>query len=114
VTRLAVLLAGAALMAPAAADAREPVISYIDANGVFRLYDEETEQELPPPPVPADFIGFRHGMSLDSRYIVFTDEQRKLHLLDRATNSEVALPGFDVDTHPGSLTVSNTGLIGID
>jgi hypothetical protein len=102
-------------VAPAAASAREPVISYVDANGVFRLYDEETEAEVePPPPVPANFLGFRHGISQDGRYVVFNDAAKKLHLLDRATNTQLPLPGIDVYAIPGGLTVSNTGLIGFD
>ncbi|MEA2408872.1 MAG: hypothetical protein QOE69_2991 [Thermoleophilaceae bacterium] len=106
---------GLLLVAPAAASAREPVISYVDANGVFRLYDEETEAEVePPPPVPANFLGFRYGISQDGRYVLFNDAAKKLHLLDRATNSQLPLPGIDVYTNPGGLTVSNTGLIGFD
>jgi hypothetical protein len=104
------------LAAPAAAAAREPVISYVDENGVFRLFDEQTETEVePPPPVPvANAATFRYGMSLDGRYIAFTDADKKIHLLDRATNTQRPLPGVDVYTNPGSLTVSNTGLIAFD
>ena len=48
------------LLVPSAALAREPVISYVDETGTFRLFDEETEAELnPPPAVPANFLGFR-------------------------------------------------------
>ena len=107
------------LAAPAAALAREPVISYVDENGVFRLYDEETESEInPPPPVPspANFLGFRYGMSMSGRYIVYNDDPapRHLHLLDRATNALVPLPGIDVYANPDNLTVSNNGLIAFD
>jgi hypothetical protein len=114
-------LAACALMlaAPAAALAREPVISYVDENGVFRLYDEESEAEVnPPPPVPspANFVGFRYGMSMNGRYIVYNDNPapRHLHLLDRATNTLIALPGIDVYANPDSLSVSNNGLIAFD
>jgi hypothetical protein len=105
------------LLAPSAALAREPIISYVDETGSFRLYDEETEAEIDPPPaVSANFLGFKYGMSLNGRYIIFNDDPapRKLHLLDRATNTQVPLPGIDVYTNPGSLTVSNAGLIGFD
>lgn len=115
-TRWALALA-VLLLAPSAALAREPIISYVDETGTFRLYDEELEAEIdPPPPVPAGFLGFRYGMSLNGRYIVFNDDPapRKLHLLDRATNTRVPLPGIDVYTNPGALTVSNTGRIGFD
>lgn len=53
-------------------------------------------------------------MSHDGRYIVFNDVDKKLHLLDRATSSEVPLPGIDVYSNPGGLTVSSTDLIGFD
>jgi hypothetical protein len=111
VASLALLLA-----APVAAAAREPVISYVDENGVFRLYDEQTEAEVePPPPVPvANAATFRYGMSLDGRYIAFTDADKKIHLLDRATNTQLPLPGIDVHANPQNLTVSNTGLIAFD
>jgi hypothetical protein len=112
------------LAAPAAALAREPVISYIDktdpGHPVFRLYDEETETEVdPPPPVPlpADLTFFRYSMSQDGRYIVYTDVDKKLHLLDRATNLEVPLPGIDIYTgaeRPDNPTVSNNGLVAFD
>lgn len=114
--RLALVLCALLLLAPATALARYPVISYIDENGVFRLYDAEFGSELDPPPVPANFLGFRYAISPDGRYIVFNDDPapRKLHLLDRATNTQVPLPGIDVYTNPGGLTVSNNGLIGFD
>lgn len=111
------------LAAPAVAFAREPVISYIDqtdaAHPVLRLYDEETETEVtPPPPVPvfAPPTFFQYGMSQDGRYIVYNDDPapRHLHLLDRATNTPVPLPGIDVYTNPTNLTVSNNGLIAFD
>jgi hypothetical protein len=60
--RLALAVCSPLLLAPAAAIAREPVISHVDENGVFRLYDEEVEAEVnPPPPVPtfATINGFR-------------------------------------------------------
>ncbi|HMJ96470.1 MAG TPA: hypothetical protein VK486_11485 [Thermoleophilaceae bacterium] len=103
------------LLGPSAAMAREPVISYVDGTGAFHLYDEELEAEVdPPPPVPANFAGFRYGMSHDGRYVVFNDVNSKLHVLDRATNTQLPLPGIDVYTSPNGLTVSNTGLIAFD
>jgi hypothetical protein len=96
--------------------AREPVISYVDETGTFRLYDEQTEAEVePPPPVPvANAATFQYGMSLDGRYIAFTDVDKKIHLLDRATNTQLPLPGIDVYANPQNLSVSNTGLIAFD
>jgi hypothetical protein len=115
--RLALALCSLVLLAPAAALARKPVISYVDENGVFRLYDEELNAEVDPPPaVPANFLGFRYAISLNGRYIVFNDTQKKLHLLDRATNTQIPLPGVDVyaANGPGGLTVSDTGRIAFD
>ena len=115
--RLGLVLCVLLLLAPATALARNPVISYVDENGVFRLYDAELGTEVdPPPPVAANFLGFRYAISLNGRYVVFNDDAapRKLHLLDRATNTQIPLPGIDVYTNPGGLTVSDNGLIGFD
>jgi hypothetical protein len=108
--------AGALLLislSPAAA-AREPVISYIDATSHLRLYDEQLERDLAAPPVPPTFPGFKYGMSLNGRYIAYTDAQKKLHLLDRAGNHAVSLPGIDVAASPQNLSVSDAGLIAFD
>jgi hypothetical protein len=113
--RLALALCALFLVAPAVAVARKPVISYVDENGVFRLYDSELGTEVDPPPaVPANFVGFRYGISLNGRYIVWGDAGKKLHLLDRSTSTEIPLPGIDVYTNPGGLTVSDTGRIAFD
>jgi len=117
--RLALGVCALVLAAPAVALAREPVISYVDETGTFHLYDEETESEVDPPPLvpaPANFLGFRYGMSMNGRYIVYNDDPapRHLHLLDRATNTLVPLPGIDVYANPDNLTVSNNGLIAFD
>jgi hypothetical protein len=117
--RVAFTVCALLLAAPAAALAREPVISYIDENGSFRLYDEESESEVnPPPPVPVFGAApaFQYGMSMNGRYIVYNDNPapRHLHLLDRATNTLIPLPGIDVYANPTNLTVSNNGLIAFD
>jgi hypothetical protein len=112
--RVALAVCALVLVAPATALADLPVISYVDENGVFRLYEAQFNREVePPPPVPvADPATFRYGISLSGRYIVFTDAAKKLHLLDRATNAQVSLP--DVYANPGSPSVSNTGLVAFD
>ena len=114
---LLLFLAVAGLMAVASpALARKPLISYLDAQGNFKLFDAETGSTLSPPvPVPAGGANqFKWGMSLDGRYIVFTDANKKLHLLDRLNDQPVTLPGIDVNANPANLTVSNTGLVGFD
>ena len=65
--RLALAVCVVLLLVPATALADFPVISYVDENGVFRLYDSElgTEGEAPSA-LPAHFVGFRYGISLNS------------------------------------------------
>ena len=77
--RLALAVCALVLVAPATAHAELPVISYVDENGVFRLYEAESNREVePPPPVPvADPASFRYGISLSGRYIAFTDAGKK-------------------------------------
>ncbi|MEA2391589.1 MAG: hypothetical protein QOK31_1698 [Solirubrobacteraceae bacterium] len=111
---LAGALALLSLLAPAPAAAREPVISYIDAANQLRLYDEQLERDVAAPPLPPTFLGFKYGMSLNGRYIAYTDQQAKLHLLDRAGNHAVSLPGIDVAVSPANLSVSDKGLIAFD
>jgi hypothetical protein len=114
--RLTHLLIAPVLIAvalPTAAQARRPIISYVDNGSKLQLYDAETGKDVTnPPPIPAGFL--RLSLSLDGRYVVFTDAAKKLHLLDRAGNQQAQLPGIDVYVNPGNLTVSNTGLIGFD
>jgi RTX calcium-binding nonapeptide repeat (4 copies) len=112
-----IVLAGLLALAPLAS-ARKPIISYVDGQEHFQLYDAEVGSNVsPPPPVPVPegkAAQFRWGMSLDGRYVVFKDEKEKLHLLDRSSNQEVSLPGIDVVAKPENLTVSDTGLIAFD
>lgn len=119
IAAIALVLSLATLAVSSAAQARKPLISYLDAQGSFQLYDAEAGANVspaPPVPVPAEHNvnQFTWGMSLDGRYIVFTDAKKKLHLLDRSSNQEVPLPGIDKVGQPANLTVSNTGLIGYD
>jgi hypothetical protein len=111
------LVCALALLAAPAASARKPVISYVDAQEAFQLYDAETGQTVSPAPavpVPKEFAFFRWGTSANGRYIVFNDAEKKLHLLDRTGEKQVPLPGIDVAENPGNLTVSDTGLIAFD
>ena len=104
------------LLAPATAEARRPVISYIDEHGALRLYDATRRKDIHPPPVPTfrPSKQFRYGISANGRYVVYNDSAKNLHLLDRATRREVPLPGVNVYTNPGNLSVSNSGLIAFD
>jgi len=103
-----------ACLLPATSLARKPIISYVE-GGQLRLFDAETGQDLAPPAVPTPTPAqFRYGMSLNGRYIFFTDVNKKLHLLDRTTDQELPLPGIDIYMNPGFLTVSNDGLLAFD
>lgn len=118
---LTLLTAALALLALSAlaprADAAgppRPVISFVDANG-FHLFDLQKKKEIKRPPVPvANAATFRYGMSLDGRFVVYTDAGKKLHLLDRFNGQERPLPGIDTSTNPGNLTASDAGLIAFD
>jgi hypothetical protein len=101
------------VLLPAAAGARKPIVSYVD-GGQLKLYDAETGTDIPPPNVPVPAAGFRYGMSSNGRYVFYNDADKKLHLLDRATNAQVPLPGIDVYANPAFLTVSNSGLLAFD
>jgi len=109
----ALIAALIACLLPATALARKPVISYVD-GGQLRLYDAElgTDAALPVP--VADAAQFRYGMSLDGRFVAYTDANKDIHLLDRHTNQELPLPGIDVYPTPSFLTASNSGLVAFD
>jgi hypothetical protein len=104
------------LLAPATAAPRRPVISYIDEHGALRLYDATRKKDIHPPPVPTfrPIKQFRYGISANGRYVVYNDNAKNLHLLDRATRREVPLPGVNVYINPGNVSVSNSGLIAFD
>jgi hypothetical protein len=115
---LSIVLLGLLALAPTAL-ARKPIISYIDAQETFQLFDVETGANIsPPPPVPVPEgkgAQLSWAMSPNGRYVAFNDAGGKLHLLDRSNNREVSLP--DVAVGKGgtlNLTVSDTGLIGYD
>jgi hypothetical protein len=118
---LTVLSAALALLALAAlaptADAagpRRPVASFVDANGLH-LFDLQKKREIKQPPVPVEKPAtFRYGMSLDGRFVVYTDGKKNLHLLDRFNGQERPLPGIDTSNNPGNLTASDAGLIAFD
>ena len=103
-----------ACLLPATSLARKPIISYVESSQL-RLFDAELGQDLAPPAVPTPTPAqFRYGMSLNGRYIFFTDVNKKLHLLDRTSDQELPLPGIDIYMNPGFLTVSNDGLLAFD
>lgn len=105
-----------ALMFAASADARAPVIAYVDAtSGAFSLYDAQTGNSLAAPALPIGGIVKRFATSQDGRYVVYDDGAGLIHLWDRGTLADVALPGIDVSSStPDSLTVSDSGLIAFD
>ncbi len=104
-----------ALLAAASAEARKPIVSYLD-GGVLKLHDLELGADVPAPAITIPGMVPRYALSLDGRYVLWLDDAvpKRLHLYDRASDAEVALPGIDVYMNPGGLTVSSTGLIGFD
>lgn len=104
-----------ALLAAAPAQARKPIVSYID-GGALKLYDLELDADVPAPAITIPGLVPRYSMSLDGRYVLWVDNDvpKKLHLFDRESGTELALLGIDVYANPGGLTVSNTGLIGFE
>jgi hypothetical protein len=115
---LSSVLVGLLALAPAAA-ARKPIISYVDAQETFQLFDAETGANIsPPPPVPVPAgkgAQLSWAMSQNGRFVAFNDLAGKLHLLDRSNNQQVSLP--DIAAGKGgnvNLTVSDTGLIAYD
>jgi hypothetical protein len=124
VRRLLIALAAAALVPVAVADARKPVIAYVDEDAAsptfnkLRLYDAETGSHVPGPDVTVPVVGARRRFALShgGRFVAWVDSAHKIHLIDRASGSEVPLPGIDVYTteRPGSLSLSNTGRIAFD
>jgi hypothetical protein len=112
VTALAI---SAALVAAGTAEARAPVIAYVDpVTEKLALYDAETGAAVPAPDIAIPGPVRRYAVSHDGSYVLYADEGKKLHLFDRGSGSEVPLPGADKYENPGSLTVSDTGLIAFD
>jgi hypothetical protein len=119
-TRVLLLMALAALLAASAAHARKPVIAYVDqGTNKLKLYDAETGTDVAAPDLTIPKINNvapRFSMSHDGRYVAWVDNgtPKHIHLYDRESASEVALPEIDVYLNPHRLTVSNTGRIGFD
>jgi hypothetical protein len=111
------LALAAALLAAPVADARKPVIAYVDdATSKLKLYDAETATEVPAPDLAIPQVNnvARFSVSHDGRYVGWVDADNELHLLDRASGAELPLPGIDVYASPGNPSVSNTGLFAFD
>ena len=110
----AVLLAFLALTATA--QARKPIIAYVDQTShKLAMYDAETDTPLAAPNITITSTpGFQDSMamSFDGRYVFYVGTDNKLHLFDRTgAGSNVPLPGIDIYAKPTGLSVSNTGLI---
>ncbi len=118
--RLASLLfAVLALALAGAAQARKPIVAYIDqTTHKLALYDAETGANLTPPSITITSTpGFQDAMamSFDGRYVFYAGSDDKLHLFDRSgAGSAVPLPGIDIYAKPTGLSVSNTGLVAFD
>lgn len=93
---------------------RRPVVAYVDpSSGLLRFYDSQRHADLGAQTVPKNLA--RWSVSLDGRYITYSDPAtRRLHLLDRFTGVQPLLPGIDIYSNPGELSVSSNGLIAFD
>lgn len=111
---LAPVAAGLLLVLAVPAQARGPVVAYIDpSTGAFSLYDTETATSPPAPALPTGIT--RYSVSSNGRYVAYRHPTtHALHLFDRQANGEVQLPGIGVVADPGSPSVSDTGRIAFD
>jgi hypothetical protein len=102
-------------LAASPAAARAPLISYVE-DGTLRLFDAEVGVDVAAPPIEIPGLIPRYSISLNGRFVFWLDDAmpKQLHLFDRASGEEVALPGIDVYTNPGGLTVSEGGLVAFD
>jgi hypothetical protein len=118
VRTVSVMLALLAVFA-ARAEARKPIIAYVDGTThKLAMYDAETGTALTPPPVTITSTpGFQDAMamSFDGRFVFYVGSDDKLHLYDRTgSGSAVPLSGIDIYTKPTGLAVSNNGLLAFD
>src|SRR3954471_20652848 len=70
------------LLVTATADARKPLIAYLDPGGKLALYDTETDADVPAPDVTVPNSRY-FSVSADGRFVFYRDAQKKLHLYDR-------------------------------
>ena len=103
------LAAVAALALAGAADARRPVVAYVDQAKKLHLYDTQTGAEVPAPALTIADSTRGFAMSLNGRFVVYTDPAGT-HLFDRADSSDKLLAG--VQGAPRS--VSDAGMIATD
>ena len=85
---IAVLTAIVLLLSSSAAEAREPVVSYVK-NEKLRLYDLELDERVRGPKLTIPGMVPRFAVSLDGRYVFYSDEG-ELHLFDRKRDAERA------------------------
>jgi hypothetical protein len=103
----AALIAVSAVLALAGtADARRPVVAYVDQGKQLHLYDTQTATEVPAPPLTINDPLRGFAMSLNGRFVVYTDAGKKVHLFDRADSSDRAIDG--VDGTPRSVSDAGT------
>ena len=100
----------ALIVLPSAAQARKPIVAYVDAGQRLHLYDAQLGREVAAPAlaIPDRIRGF--GVSSDGHYIAYRDAAKVTHLYDRSRGTDTALP--DAQGTPRS--VSNAGVIASD
>ena len=60
-------------LAAASADARKPIVSYLD-GGVLKLHDLELGVDVPAPAITVPGMVPRYALSLDGRYVLWLDD----------------------------------------
>ena len=92
---IALLVLSALLLLTAKADARRPVVAYVDAGKQLHLYDTEVAAEVPAPPLTINDPTRGFAMSLNGRFVVYTDAAKKVHLYDRLDSSDRVIDGVE-------------------
>src|SRR3954471_11257776 len=95
---------------PAAAQARKPVVAYVDPGQRLHLYDAETGREMAAPALTIPDRTRGLGVSSNGRFIAYRDAAKVTHLYDNTRGTDTPLP--DAQGTPRS--VSNGGVIASD
>jgi hypothetical protein len=85
----------ALLLLAGSAEARRPVVAYVDQGKRLRLYDTEIAADVPAPVLTIEDPVRGFAMSHDGRFVVYTDAAKKVHLYDRADAGDRVIDGVE-------------------